>query len=75
VSGAYADKIKADRLVVASAVTYRPYPVDVSGTVREEDVVRHFAQCGVTVAVAENELEPWAMCYLSQAPGSSSSST
>lgn len=71
--GAYAEKIRAEGLVIAPLVMYRAFRIDVSGIVREEDVVRHFAQCGVTVTVAENELEPWAVSYLSQAPGSSSS--
>jgi len=75
VLGAYAEKIKADGLVVASVAMYKAYRVSVGGNVREEDVARHFAQCGITVSVAENELEPWATYYLSQAPVSSLSST
>lgn len=73
VPGAYAEKIKADGLVVAPVAMYKTYRVNVGGTVREEDVARHFAQCGVTASVAENELEPWAMYYLSQTPVPSSS--
>jgi hypothetical protein len=74
VPSAYAKKIKAGGLVVAPVVMYRAYSMGVAGTLCEADVVRHFTQCGVTVAVAENELEPWAMHYLSQASASSPSS-
>jgi hypothetical protein len=75
VPGAYAEKIKAEGLVVSPLVIYRAFRTDVNGSVSEEDVVRHFAQCGVTVEVAEKELESWAKCYLSQAPVPLSSST
>jgi hypothetical protein len=76
VPGAYAEKIKTDGLVVASVATYKAYRASVGGgNVREGDVLRHFAECGVTVLVAESELEPWATHYLSQAPVSSSSSS
>lgn len=73
VPGAYAIKIKAGGLVVAPIVTYKAFNATANSNVCEEDVVRHFAQCGITVAVTESELEPWAMHYLTQAPVSSSS--
>jgi hypothetical protein len=75
VPGAYAEKIKAEGLVVSPLVMCRPFRTDANSSVTEEDVVRHFAQCGVTLEVAEKELGPWAKCYLSQAPVPPSPST
>ncbi|KAF7295272.1 hypothetical protein MIND_01066300 [Mycena indigotica] len=63
--GMYADLLRREGLVVAPGhmAVRRPYSASNGETIRVEDVVRHFADAGVTVVDAEREIEAWAREY------------
>lgn len=65
-SGAYQEHVRVKNFRIAPNVSLRPYRGPATITV--EDVVRHFADCGVTVDAAAQELEPWAQNYHASAP-------
>ncbi|KAJ7078126.1 hypothetical protein B0H15DRAFT_933818 [Mycena belliarum] len=60
--GMYAYLIRQGRLTVASVVSYRQHHA-AQFSVTAPEVARHFAACGISVAEAEAELEPWAQEY------------
>jgi len=60
VHGAYENSLRNENISIAPSVTYTPY----SGSYDTNDIARHFARCGVTYAVANTELGPWAEEYL-----------
>lgn len=64
--GAYRNRVETHNFKVAPAMTIRPYRGP--ATVAVEDVVRHFADCGVTFDAATQELEPWAQNYQASGP-------
>lgn len=64
--GAYREQIKVNNFRIAPTVSLRPYRSPT--TIAAEDAVRHFADCGVTVDAATQELEPWAQNYQASAP-------
>jgi hypothetical protein len=63
VHGAYQEALMRLRIDIAHQVTYMPYngPSDLT----LDNVASHFAACGITLAVADSELGPWARQYLS----------
>ncbi|KAF7311590.1 hypothetical protein MKEN_01061700 [Mycena kentingensis (nom. inval.)] len=65
--GMYRDLLRREGLVPApgNLAVRRPYRVPEGGGagIRIEEVVKHFAEAGVTVEEAEMELEPWAREY------------
>ena len=64
--GVYKTYIEQNGLTVAPAVSYRPYPGFAPITL--DAVIRHFADCGVTVEAAAEEFEPWSRSYLAAIP-------
>ena len=61
---AYACFLERNRIAVAREKVYRSYSSPLQDAT-VEDVARHFATCGVSIAEAETELYPWALEYLS----------
>jgi len=66
VQGAYEDSLRNQNLTIAPSVTYTPY----TGS-NTDDIARHFASCGITCAVANTNLGPWAREYLQSHPDTS----
>jgi len=66
VQGAYEDSLRNQNLTIAPSVTYTPY----TGS-NTDDIARHFASCGITYAVANTHLGPWAREYLQSHPDTS----
>jgi hypothetical protein len=64
--GVYKKYIEQNSLTIAPAASYRPYPGFAPITL--EAVIRHFADCGVTVEAAAEEFEPWSRSYLAAIP-------
>lgn len=60
--GMYAYLLRRDGLTVAPVVSYRQHHA-AQFSVTAPEVARHFAACGISVAEAEAELEPWAQEY------------
>ena len=60
--GRYENILRRGAFSVSPQVGYVPYsgPAD---AVTKESVARHFAVCGVTIPMADNELGPWAREY------------
>ncbi|KAF7293547.1 hypothetical protein MIND_01133100 [Mycena indigotica] len=61
--GMYADLLRREGLVVAPSHMALRQPYSASNAIRVENVVRHLANAGVTVADAEREIEAWAREY------------
>ncbi|TFK40220.1 hypothetical protein BDQ12DRAFT_721681 [Crucibulum laeve] len=69
-TGMYAELIRKNDIRISLVESFKPYLS--SSPITIEDVVRHFANCGVTIDVAIQQLEPWALNYLgSSTPASS----
>lgn len=68
VPGTYQEYIGRLGLTIASSVLFVPFNGHGSPTITTEDVVAHFARCGVTTTAASQELEPWAQCYQAATP-------
>jgi hypothetical protein len=66
VHGAYQESLMRGGINIVAQVTYRPY--DGPSDVTLDDVASHFASCGITYAMADIELGPWAREYLSVLP-------
>lgn len=64
--GVYKNYIEQNGLTIAPAASYRPYPGFAPITL--DAVIRHFADCGVTVEAAAEEFEPWSRSYLAAIP-------
>jgi hypothetical protein len=60
VHDAYKNLLRNENIPIAPSVTYTPY----SGSYDANNIARHFAECGITYAVANTELGPWAEEYL-----------
>jgi hypothetical protein len=61
-TGMYQECIKSASIDIAPAITY----IRFTGMLAETtfgDLARHFASCGVTLAMAAEQLEPWAREY------------
>ena len=56
---AYHQALTRSNFTIAPQVTYQPF-VDSLEDITPDGVARHFAMCGISVAIAERELGPWA---------------
>ncbi|EGN99049.1 hypothetical protein SERLA73DRAFT_181833 [Serpula lacrymans var. lacrymans S7.3] len=65
VPGAYETIISRANVSIAPQVTYTPYSSAVVD-VTIQGVARHYAVCGVSCLIAENELGPWAREYIKE---------
>lgn len=61
--GGYENILRRAAFSVSPQVGYVPY-VGSTDTLTKETVARHFAVCGVTIPMADNELGPWAREYI-----------
>ncbi|KAF9243544.1 hypothetical protein BU15DRAFT_42979 [Melanogaster broomeanus] len=61
--GGYENILRRGVFSVSPQVGYAPY-VGAAEDVTRESVARHFAVCGVTIPMADNELGPWAREYI-----------
>ncbi|KAG9315163.1 hypothetical protein JVU11DRAFT_4288 [Chiua virens] len=61
--GGYENILRRGSFSVSPQVKYVPF-VGAPDTISREDVARHFAMCGITIPVADNELGPWAREYI-----------
>ncbi|KAI6042468.1 hypothetical protein EDC04DRAFT_2658247 [Pisolithus marmoratus] len=61
--GAYENILRRGAFSVSPHVDFVPY-VGIAEGITRESVARHFAACGVTITVADNELGPWAQQYI-----------
>ncbi|KAF9223616.1 hypothetical protein BS17DRAFT_704560, partial [Gyrodon lividus] len=61
--GGYENILRRGAFSVSPQVGYAPY-VGAAEDVSKESVARHFAMCGVTIPMADNELTPWAREYI-----------
>lgn len=61
--GGYEDILRRGAFSVSPQVGYVPY-VGPADSLTKESVARHFALCGVTIPMADNELGPWAREYI-----------
>jgi len=59
--GMYEQQLERNMFRVAPIISYKSYHGP--PTITLEEVIRHFADCGITVAEATQELEPWAREY------------
>ncbi|KAF8623658.1 hypothetical protein AX17_007357 [Amanita inopinata Kibby_2008] len=59
--GLYETILERNRIFISAAVNYRPYYAALPVSI--EKIVQHFANCGVTIIQARQELEPWAHYY------------
>lgn len=57
--GGYENILRRGAFSVSPQVNHVPYMGSVDN-ISKENIARHFAGCGVTIPVAENELGPWA---------------
>ncbi|KAF8896530.1 hypothetical protein BD779DRAFT_1496354 [Infundibulicybe gibba] len=64
--GMYKFFVEKEDILIATTIAFKPYKGSPDITVRE--LVRHFADCGVTIEAAEREVEPWAKSYQASAP-------
>ncbi|OJA07866.1 hypothetical protein AZE42_08262 [Rhizopogon vesiculosus] len=62
--GEYSDILRRGAFSVSPQVCYAPY-VGTADTIDALSIARHFAACGVTIPMADDELGPWAREYLS----------
>ena len=62
-TGGYEDILRRGAFSVSPHVDFAPY-VGAVEIISKESVARHFAACGVTITVADNELGPWAQQYI-----------
>ncbi|KAG2353841.1 hypothetical protein BDR07DRAFT_1431813 [Suillus spraguei] len=61
--GEYSSILRRDAFSVSPHVSYAPF-VGTTDDIDRLSIARHFAACGVTIPIAEDELAPWAMEYL-----------
>lgn len=61
--GRYENILRREAFSVSPHVCYIPY-VGSADAVSKESVARHFAVCGITIPMADNELGPWAREYI-----------
>lgn len=61
--GEYSSILRRGAFSVSPHVCYAPF-VGVADDIDRLSIARHFAACGVTIPIAEDELGPWAMEYL-----------
>lgn len=61
--GGYENILRRGAFSVSPHVDFAPY-VGAAEDISKESVARHFAACGVTITVADNELGPWAQQYI-----------
>ncbi|KIK96572.1 hypothetical protein PAXRUDRAFT_138174 [Paxillus rubicundulus Ve08.2h10] len=61
--GGYENILRRGAFSVSPQVGYAPY-VGVAEDISKESVARHFAVCGVTIPMADDELGPWAREYI-----------
>lgn len=61
--GAYENILRRAAFSVSPNVDFAPY-IGIAEGITRETVARHFATCGVTITVADNELGPWAQQYI-----------
>ncbi|KAL4075037.1 hypothetical protein V8B97DRAFT_1868164 [Scleroderma yunnanense] len=61
--GGYENILRRGAFSVSPHVDFAPY-VGAAEGISKESVARHFAACGVTIPVADNELGPWAQQYI-----------
>jgi len=61
--GGYENILRRGAFSVSPQVGYASY-VGVAEDISKESVARHFAACGVTIPMADNELGPWAREYI-----------
>lgn len=64
--GVYKKYVEQNGVTIAPAASYRPFPG--FAPVTPDAVVRHFADCGVTVEAVAEEFEPWSRSYLAATP-------
>ncbi|KAE9410760.1 hypothetical protein BT96DRAFT_912228 [Gymnopus androsaceus JB14] len=66
VKGRYKDLVAHLGLQISPITTFRvftPDSAESANIISEEDVARHYASCGVTVKMAEENVENWAIQY------------
>ncbi|KAH7884558.1 hypothetical protein F5I97DRAFT_1937973 [Phlebopus sp. FC_14] len=61
--GGYENILRRGAFSVSPHIGFAPY-VGTAESVTEDSVARHFAACGVTITVADNEVGPWAREYV-----------
>lgn len=61
--GAYENILRRAAFSVSPQLGYVPY-AGAADALSKESVARHFAACGVTIPMADNELGPWAREYI-----------
>ncbi|KAF8558119.1 hypothetical protein OG21DRAFT_1504478 [Imleria badia] len=61
--GAFENILRRGAFSVSPQVAYAPY-VGSADALTMETVARHFAVCGITIPMADNELGPWAREYI-----------
>ncbi|RDB29392.1 hypothetical protein Hypma_014837 [Hypsizygus marmoreus] len=66
VVGGYKEHLRKNKIKIAPKVTFRVYHG--AAPITLDDVARHFARCGVTLAAATEELEPRARFYQASTP-------
>ncbi|KAJ8590459.1 hypothetical protein M405DRAFT_736748 [Rhizopogon salebrosus TDB-379] len=59
----YSNILRRGAFSVSPQVFYAPY-VGMTDSIGELSIARHFAACGVTIPMADDELGPWAREYL-----------
>ncbi|KIJ66815.1 hypothetical protein HYDPIDRAFT_26236 [Hydnomerulius pinastri MD-312] len=62
--GGYENILRRGAFSVSPQIGYAPY-VGPAEDITKESIARHFAICGVTIPMADNELGPWAQEYIS----------
>lgn len=62
-SGRYENILRREAFSVSPQVGYVPY-MGSADVITNESIARHFAVCGVTIPMADNELGPWAREYI-----------
>lgn len=61
--GAYENILRRGAFSVSPQLNYVPY-VGTPDSLTKETIARHFAVCGITIPMADNELGPWAREYI-----------
>jgi len=61
--GEYSNILRRGAFSVSPQVCYAPF-VGTADSIDELSIARHFAACGVTIPMADDELGPWAREYL-----------
>jgi hypothetical protein len=61
--GGYENILRRGAFSVSPQINYVPY-VGSADALTKESIARHFALCGVTIPIADNELGPWAREYI-----------